>query len=85
MLRRATRVHDAARPAWLMIIHVLHLIETIFATALENLFGCETDAGVGLEHVLGDDARTAGDNLLFLLELRIQLLALAMTELIDLS
>lgn len=58
-------------PTWPAIIHVLHLIETIFAAALENLLGCETDASIGLEHVLGDNTRTARGDLLFFLELRI--------------
>lgn len=50
--------------------HLLHLVETIFPTALDNLFRGETDAGIGLEHLLGDDASTTGGGLFFLLELQ---------------
>ena len=53
-----------------VLLLLLHLVETIFATALENLVGGETDAGVGLEHILGDDARTAGSDFFLLLNLQ---------------
>lgn len=58
-----------------VLLLLLHLVETIFATALEDLVACETDAGVGLEHVLGDDTAATGGDLLLFLELQSQLSA----------
>jgi hypothetical protein len=58
-----------------VLLLLLHLVETIFATALEDLLVCETDAGVGLEHVLGDDTPATGGDFLLFLELPNQLSA----------
>jgi hypothetical protein len=72
----ATRSLRRRATTWQGDRHVLHLVETIFAAALEHLLGCETDTGVGLEHVLGDDTRTAGGDLLLLLELHIAIVSI---------
>ena len=48
---------------------LLHLVETIFPTTLEDLLGCKTNTRVGLEHVLGDDAGATGSDIFFLLKL----------------
>jgi hypothetical protein len=65
-----------------VLLLLLHLVETIFPATLDNLLLCETDAGVGLEHVLGDDAGTAGRDIFLLLELeKHQLLAMVAIEL----
>jgi hypothetical protein len=58
-----------------VLLLLLHLVETIFATALEDLLVCETDAGVSLEHVLGDDTPATGGDFLLFLELPNQLSA----------
>lgn len=54
---------------------LLHLVETIFPTAMEHLLIRETDTSVSLEHVLGDDAANTGSGVLFLLELKSRLSA----------
>jgi len=45
------------------------LIEAIFPAALDDLLGGQTDAGVGLEQLLRDNAETAGLDLFLLLKL----------------
>lgn len=50
-----------------VLLLLLHLVETVLAAALDNLLRSETDTGVSLEHVLGDDATATGSALLFLL------------------
>jgi hypothetical protein len=59
-----------------VLLLLLHLVETIFAAALGDLLGCETDASVGLEHVLGDNTAATGGDIFLLLELQNQLLVL---------
>lgn len=53
-----------------VLLLLLHLVQTIFATTLNDLVAGETDTGVGLEHVLGDDTRATGGDILLLLELQ---------------
>lgn len=52
-----------------VLLLLLHLVETILAASLGNLLLGETDAGVGLEHVLRNDAPGAGSDLLFFFKL----------------
>jgi hypothetical protein len=50
-----------------VLLLLLHLVETELAAASLNLRLGETDAGVSLEHVLGDSAATTGGGSLLLL------------------
>jgi hypothetical protein len=52
-----------------VLLLLLHLVETILPATLDDLFRCETNSGVGLEHVLRDNTTTAGLDFLFLFKL----------------